>query len=367
MFRKQIDILTIGDITTDAFIRLKNAHIHSEVDLDGKKICIPFGEKIPFEYVKIIKAVGNAANAAFAGKKLGLNTAIITNIGNDENGKDCLAELQNQGIITSFVTIQKNKNTNYHFVLWYEVDRTILVNHIDYDYSLPNDFIYKKNIIGNKSNIPKWIYLTSLAANTSFYHMQIADYLDSNPSVKLAFQPGTYQIKAGINELKRIYDRTDFFIVNLEEAKELLQIQTANIRTQTSAQSPTEPPIQSKYESSIQIKSLLKSIANLGPKLVVITDDVKGAYMFDGDHYYHMPIYPDPKTPFERTGCGDAWAATFVSALAMGKTPLEALMWAPINPMSVAQFIGSKEGLLALDQLEWWLSRAPDDYKPREI
>jgi sugar/nucleoside kinase (ribokinase family) len=89
--------------------------------------------------------------------------------------------------------------------------------------------------------------------------------------------------------------------------------------------------------------------------------------MFDGDHYYQMPVYPDPKPPLERTGCGDAWATTFVSALAIGKTPLEALMMAPINPMSVAQYIGATEGLLKIDQMNWWLERAPEDYKPKEI
>jgi sugar/nucleoside kinase (ribokinase family) len=78
-------------------------------------------------------------------------------------------------------------------------------------------------------------------------------------------------------------------------------------------------------------------------------------------------MYPDPRPAFERTGCGDAWTSTFVSALALGKTPLQALELAPINPMSVAQFIGSQEGLLSMDQLEWWLSRAPSDYKVKEI
>jgi sugar/nucleoside kinase (ribokinase family) len=78
-------------------------------------------------------------------------------------------------------------------------------------------------------------------------------------------------------------------------------------------------------------------------------------------------MYPDSRPAFERTGCGDAWASTFVSALAMGKAPLEAMVWAPVNPMSVAQFIGAQEGLLTLDQLEWWLHRAPEEYKPVEI
>jgi sugar/nucleoside kinase (ribokinase family) len=339
MFSRQLDILAIGDITTDAFIRLKDAHIHARVDHEEKELCLPFGEKIPFEYVKIIKAVGNAANAAVTARRLGLKTAIMTNLGDDQNGKECLAELQRNGIMTSNAIIHSNKPTNYHFVLWYGVDRTILVNHIDYDYRLPASFTKNRSA----ATAPKWIYLTSLSAHAFPYHMQIADYLEANPAIKLAFQPGTYQIKLGVKELKRVYGRSDFFIVNMEEAKSLLESGTDDVKT------------------------LLKAIHDLGPKLAVITDSSNGAYMFDGDHYYHMPMYPDARPPLERTGCGDAWAATFVSALASGKTPLEALMWAPVNPMSVAQFIGSQEGLLALDQIEWWLKRAPADYKPKEI
>jgi sugar/nucleoside kinase (ribokinase family) len=350
MFSKQLDILAVGDITTDTFIRLKDAHIHCRVDHEEKELCLPFGEKVPFEYVKIIKAVGNAANVAVTSKRLGLKTAIMTNIGDDQNGKDCLAELQKNGIMTSNVIIHSNKRTNYNFVLWYDVDRTILVNHTDYDYHLPASLIKNKSA----KTAPKWIYLTSLSANTFPYHMQIADYLEANPTIKLAFQPGTYQIKLGIKELERIYKRADFFIVNMEEARRLLL--EARPRGEASRSGLEASP-----------RDLLKSIHDLGPKLVVITDSSNGAYLFDGDHYYHMPIYPDARPPLERTGCGDAWAATFVGALALGKTPLEALMWAPINPMSVAQFIGSQEGLLHLDQLEWWLSRAPMDYRPKEI
>ncbi|MEK7501318.1 MAG: carbohydrate kinase family protein [Patescibacteria group bacterium] len=343
MFRKQIDFMAIGDITTDAFIRLKDAHVNCKINHTECEICLPFGEKIPFEYVKVIKAVGNAGNASVAASRLGLRAALVSNIGNDQNGKDCVVELEKNKVATSFVKVDNNKPTNYHFVLWYDVDRTILVNHIAYDYRLPNGLAGKKI---NSSNIPKWIYLTSLAANSYPYHMEIADYLDEHPNIKLAFQPGTFQISLGIEELSRIYKRADVLVVNLEEARRLLK---------------------NKNQVDVSVKPLLKSLHDLGSKLVAITDNTNGAYLFDGDHYYHMPMYPDPRPAFERTGCGDAWASTFVSALALGKTPLEALLWAPINPMSVAQFVGSREGLLTREQLEWWLSRAPEEYKPKEI
>lgn len=331
MFSKQLDIVTIGDITTDAFIRLKEANVHCKVNTEDCEICMPFGDKIPFEYVKVIKAVGNAANASVAGARLGLKTALVSNIGGDQNGKDCLAELHRNGVVTSFVKNHKDKPTNYHFVLWYGVDRTILVNHVDYDYRLP------------QFSVPKWIYLTSLGGNTLSYHMDIASYLEAHPEVRLAFQPGTFQIKLGVNELRRIYARTEVLILNVEEAQRILDTKTRDV------------------------KPLMAGLAKLGPRIILMTDKTNGAYMFDKEHYYHIPIYPDPKPPLERTGCGDAFASTFISALVMGKSHIEAFVWAPVNPMSVAQFIGAQEGLLTREQLEWWLHRAPSEYRPKEI
>ena len=160
--------------------------------------------------------------------------------------------------------------------------------------------------------------------------MMIADYLEANPSVKLAFQPGTFQMQLGFEELKRIYAHTDLFVVNVEEAERILKVDTSK---------KVDPA--GRVSS---IKEMMKKIAAYGPKMVAITDNTNGAYFYDGEKSYSIPMYPDPRPAFERTGCGDAWASTFVSAMAMGKSPLEALVWAPVNPMSVAQFVAPKKG-----------------------
>ncbi len=340
MFDKNIDFLAIGDITTDAFIRIKDASVHCKIDTDQCEICLRFGDKVPFEYVKVIKAVGNSANAAVSASRIGnthgspttIRSGLMTQLGGDQNGKDCLANLVKEKVDTRFSQIHKDMQTNYHFVLWYESDRTILINQIAYPYKFP---AIRKN--------PKWIYLSSLAQNSTQYHKDIVNYLNENKEIKLAFQPGTFQIKLGIKELKDIYKRTEVFICNAEEAQKIL------------------------HTESRDIKMLLAEMHANGPKIVLITDGPKGAYMLDGEHFYFMPIYPDPKPPLERTGCGDAFASTFVSALMFGKSPLEALMWAPINPMSVVQYVGAQEGLLDRENLEWFLKNAPEDYKPREI
>jgi len=334
---KHLDFLAIGDLTTDAFIRIKDAAVHCKINQEDCELCVRFGDKVPYEYVKVVRAVGNAANAAVSASRLGLSSALVTNIGDDENGRECMAELARNKVGTELVTTHKGRPTNYHYVLWYGPDRTILVNHTEYDRRFPL-----------KTPAPTWIYLTSLGADTFPYHIAIADYLEAHPETRLAFQPGTFQMKLGFDELARIYAHTDVLAVNVEEAQRMLGIDAE-------AAGARDP------------KMLMKGLAAHGPKIVIVTDNTNGAYMYDGERSYFVPMYPDPRPAFDRTGCGDAFASTFIAALAMGKPPLEALMWAPVNPMSVAQFVGAQEGLLALDQLTWWLEKAPEEFKVKEI
>lgn len=341
IFSSKLDFLAIGDITTDAFIRIKEASVHCNIDNKNCEICMKFADKIPFEDVFIVKAVGNSSNAAVSAARLGLKSALVTNIGGDQNGKDCLAELKKNNVVTRYVTTESDKKTNYHYVLWYEAERTILIKHQEYNYHLP--------ALPTGNQAPRWIYLSSFAEKSGNYHDEIQSYLTANPEVKLAFQPGTFQMKLGTEKLKYFYERSEVFVVNLEESQRILATEEKDL------------------------KILLRKIADLGPKIVCINDGPAGAYMLDtranngaGESYY-MPIYPDPKAPLERTGCGDSFASTFVAALIYGKTPLEALIWAPINPMSVVQYIGAQEGLLSRAALEKLLKEKPATYEPRVL
>ena len=111
----------------------------------------------------------------------------------------------------------------------------------------------------------------------------------------------------------------------------------------------------------------MTKIKNLGPKSVWITDGRKGAYFMDDTGVYLMPLYPDPRPPFERTGAGDAFASTFISALALGKTPEESARWAPVNSMSVVQSIGAQKGLLSRKEIEKYIAEAPESYRWQRI
>ncbi|KKR30562.1 MAG: Sugar kinase, ribokinase family [Parcubacteria group bacterium GW2011_GWC1_39_8] len=325
------DFIAIGDIVNDAFIKLKDAHVSCDVDNENCTISMSFGDKIPYESVEVANAVGNSPNAAVSASRLGLNSALVTNLGDDQNGRDCLESLKKNKVVTDFITIHKGKETNYHYVLWFENDRTILVKHQEYDRKLPD--------IGK----PKWLYLSSLGEDTLQYHKQIAEYLKINPEINLAFQPGTFQMKLGKEELKDIYTRAKIFFCNVEEAEKILGLNT------------------------LGLEELLKRIQALGPEIVVITDGPKGAHAFDGKNVWCQPPYPDPKVPFERTGAGDAFASTTVVSLALNNDLPTALSWGAINSMSVVQQVGAQKGLLSMEKLEEYLKNAPANFKATKI
>jgi ribokinase len=326
----ELDFLAIGDIVTEPFIRLKDASVHCKIDNEACEICMRWGDKIPYESATLCAAVGNASNAAVSAARLGLKVALRAYVGADEYGKECLEVLKREHVGTQFMVTEHGKKTNYHYVLWYEDNRTILVKHEEFSYTTPKL---------NKS--PKWIYLSSLASNSGPYHTQIAKWLKSHPDSKLAFQPGTFQMKLGVEELKEIYNRSDIFFCNKEEAERILNLPAGS-----------------------DMKELLKKVKALGPKMVVITDDKRGSYAIeaDGATMWHVPRFPDPRAPFEITGAGDALASTTVAALALGLPFKEALMWGPINASSVLQKIGAQGGLLSRGELERNLKNPPAAY-----
>ncbi len=330
---KQIDFLAIGDVTIDAFIKLKeNAESKCDIDQNNCTLTLPLGDKIPFEEADIVYAVGNSPNAAVSAARLGLSSYLLANVGNDDNGKACVKALEENNVHTDYVGVQDGLQTNYHYVLWLPPERTILVKQIPFVYHIPKDMPE-----------PKWIYLSSMGQSSESFHAEIAQYMTEHPNVKVAFQPGTFQMKMGIEKLKEIYKHTTLFFVNTDEARRILG---------------------NKEED---IKKLTQAIHDLGPKYVVITDGPKGAYGSDGTNIYFMPPYPDPKPPYERTGAGDAFASTFTTAMIMGKSFEEAFSWAPINSMSVVQYVGAQKGLLTKEQLEKYLGEAPADYKIKKI
>lgn len=331
----KLDVLCIGDVVTDAFVKLLDDRAVTYENEKGKWLAMPFGTKIPFSHAEVIEAVGNASNAAVGFERLGLESGLVSNVGSDPHGREIITSLDAKGVDTRFVHVNKGKTSNYHYVLWYKEERTILIKHEEYDYQWPRF---------READEPRWVYFSSISKDAiDSYHDHVMDWLDENPEIKLAFQPGTFQMEAGLEKMRRLYARAEVLVLNREEA---VYVSGGN------------------YDD---IHDLINRFHDLGTKIVVITDGPAGAYASDGENRFKMPLYPDPAPPVERTGAGDSFASTFVAAIMKGNTIEGALQWAPINSMNVVQKVGAQAGLLSENEISELLKIAPDWYKPERF
>jgi sugar/nucleoside kinase (ribokinase family) len=327
-----MDFLSIGGTVVDTFIKLKDAKVNCDINEENCTISMRFADKIPFEFSKVVPAVGNSANAAVSAARLGLKTAYVTGLGDDRRGQDCLEVFKKEGISTDYISVVAGAETPDNYVLWYDRDRTILVKYADFGSELPNP-------------LPKTraLYVSSISEKNIGIHDDIADWLEGAPDILLAFQPATFQMKAGVERLKRMYARTNVFICNKEEYQRILG---------------------TKEESE---KKLMEMMRELGPKILFLTDGPNGAYAMSEEGAWKIPVHPDGEHAYERTGAGDAFSSTAVAALLLGKSVPEALTWGPVNSASVVQKVGAQEGLLTHEELLAKLASAPQSYKPEAI
>lgn len=330
---KKPSILMIGDIFTDAFIQLAEGSAKVIKEEDGKEwLALPFGQKPPYDHVDIVRSVGPSPNAAVSVARLGAYASLMAWIGGDDTGKEALAHLAEEHVDTDNMVTEPDNKTSYWYVLRYGADRTMLVRSEKYKYEWRDP-----------SAKPDWIYLSYIGELAWPLHEALLDYLERNPEIKLAFQPGTFHFQWGAQKLAGIYGRSEIVVMNREEAVDVTGASYDNLH------------------------ELAEALHRLGPKYVVITDGPNGSYASHDGKLMTIPNYPDPAPPLDRTGAGDAFASTIVAGLALGEDFGTALTWAPINSMSVVQQMGAQAGLLSLDKLKEWLAKAPEDYRASEL
>lgn len=302
-------IIAIGDLVLDTHVKIDDASVECNLDGHNCKLCLDYAAKVPvtdsFQTIG-----GNAANLALGTGKLGLRTSIISTIGDDSNGKIINSELKKNKINTGLITRDKKTKTRYSIVLNFKGERTILSYHNKKNYCWPK-------------KMPKcdWIYYTSLSDGFAPLQKNLVKFLKQNKNTKLAFNPGSFQLKYSLSLCKEILSFTDLLIVNLEEAQVLSGV---NLN-----QSPM---------------TLANVLLKMGTKEVVITDGPRGALAANAETIWEMTPYDVPIV--SKTGAGDSFSAGYLSAKILGHVIPTCLTWGTANSCSVLGHFGVAEGQL---------------------
>ncbi|KKS21673.1 MAG: hypothetical protein UU80_C0023G0006 [candidate division WWE3 bacterium GW2011_GWA1_41_8] len=315
----KIDILTIGDSCIDQLMRIDDGSAQEESIGGSREICFIHGTKIPVQTFEISIA-GNAVNVAVGTSRLGLKTYVYSEIGDDMNADKVISELKAHGVNTNYCIRNKGTLTDIHPIIVYGNDRTIFIYHAPRQYKV------------QKWPVPKWLYYSSIGRDFEAFQDVLINYVKQNPSIGVAFNPGTFHIKAGLDSIRNFLSVTHILLLNKEEAQGLV------------GENPLE--------------DLHQKLRGLGPKMTVITDGENGSSASDGNEFVQTPIFNREQTIVDKTGAGDAYSSGFLSAIYHNKPLKEAIVWGSINSSSVIRKVGAINGLNTKEELENLLNRS---------
>ncbi|OGM20837.1 hypothetical protein A2714_02625, partial [Candidatus Woesebacteria bacterium RIFCSPHIGHO2_01_FULL_38_9] len=289
--KTDLELLSIGDVTWDVFLIPTESESFCMLHDKEQYICFSYGEKIPVKTIDY-SVGGNAANNAVGTRRLGIKVALVTTLGGDSTGNQIVEKIEKEGVDMSQVVQQPMAGSNYSTVVNYGGERTIFTYHAPRSYEFPVHL-----------PVTPWAYLTSMGEAFSPFYNHFIDFMHKNPSIKLAFNPGSYQMRAGQDTLKPVLEITHVLYVNRKEAEKLTKME----------------------ESLNREKELLENVASLGPKIAIVTDAGNGSYVFDSINKKFYKAGVLPVDAYERTGAGDAFGAGCIAALIKGKSFEEAL------------------------------------------
>lgn len=315
------DLLCVGDAVLDTFLTINNESEFCTLNPTTKQITLHSGEKILVDKVDFMLG-GNACNVSVGAKRLGLKSGLVAEFGGDEFAQKIKKGLAKEGVNTDFTSTTEDAPSTFSVGLHIAGERTLFVHHVT-----------RKHAMSLNGIQTKWIYLTSLGHEWEGLYKRVLE-LAKSTGAKIAFNPGSQQLKDGVEKFKDILETTEMLCVNRDEAEEILY---GRVRTASEKETP---------------ENLLFRLLRVGPKAVCMTDGENGSFAMDSEGHFYEEGIVKPKSFTGKTGAGDAYASGFISAIILGKDIQEAMKWGAIEAASVLEHIGAQTGLLARNELE---------------
>src|SRR4030042_199955 len=123
----RFDVVTFGSAFVDVYLQSPDFRvIRSPQVSGGRALCEVYGGKINVEEL-IITSGGGATNNAVAFERLGLQTAAVCCVGNDDWGLFVRKNMMTEGVSPLYVQISKKLKTSYSTILVsHDGGRTVL-------------------------------------------------------------------------------------------------------------------------------------------------------------------------------------------------------------------------------------------------
>lgn len=321
------DLICVGDTTLDTFLKVHDAAVHCDLKSKSCELCFKYGEKIAVDELRQNPG-GNSANVAVGTATLGVKTALYAIIGDDDVGQKVKRMIAEREVDTKYLSINKGRETNYSTIISFKGERTIL------------EMKYPARLTFSAFPKTKWVYLSSIKQDPKSVYGSLIT-LKKKQGLKIAFNPGIYQLSHKSNDLLKFLPFVDVLIVNKEEAEIIVhKVECRKLKVVRNTK-----VVLRRAQDDKSIHYPLSTIHSATGGLVFITDGPNGAYAFNGNHFIHCKTFPVTNV-VDRTGAGDAFSSGIMAGLVY-ETPFPDLIrWGMTNSAAVLREIGPQNGLL---------------------
>lgn len=326
--KKSYEVICVGSVSQDIFFPTdEGLIIETPEDITSKrKIAFELGGK--YRVQDRYAAVGGvAANVSHGLTRLGRLAACYSKVGHDDRGRWIINEFRQAKVPTEFLFTDATAQTDLSaiIVLTQNGERVIFHN---------RDANELLEIIDQKFAATQWVFVSAL--NGAWQeHVKKLLHLKEKYGFLLAFNPGQHNIREAPQCVFAAVAEANILLLNKDEAIELVLTQDKHITRE-------------RLDDEL---FLLKTLHDSGAKIIGLTDGQRGAWGFDGEEYWHCPIYA-AKELVDSTGAGDAFGSGFLAAFLEGKSIADALRYGIANSASVVSMYGAMAGLLAKDTME---------------
>lgn len=319
-------VICIGSACKDVFFPTQEGIVLETPDdlMSQKKIAFELGAKYKIE-TRYESLGGCAANVASGLSRLGAAAACYSRTGDDLAAEWIKKELEKNGADTSLITAEKKCPSDLSAIVVDEKsgDRVIFSN------QKANSYL---EITPEKIKNSEWLFIGDLHGNWEQDMDEIIKTAKNN-NIKIALNPRQINIHDNVGKVIETIRLSDVIFLNKDEAIE--------------AVSGLEP--EASEENMNDEIFLVKSLKELGPAAVALTDGLRGAWGYDGKTLAH--IGAAGSQPVDTTGAGDAFASGFLAAYLKEKTLKVCLKWGTANAGNSINFYGGIKGLLKENEI----------------
>jgi len=294
---------------------------------------------------------GGAMNAAVAMARLGIDSAALVKLGKDARADSVLQHFADEHVSTDWV-VQDERMPTGAAVHIASHDRDAAI----FTFRGANRLLEASDLRDDAFAVDL-VYISSLSDGSADCFPLMIEKAKAHGAT-VAANPGIRQLSVRGSAFFDCLRKIDILTLNRVEADALVPQLVSRIgegSSSLSSKSDKESPalvvrgfVGGGYE--LTFSTFVRTIVDLGPRYLVITDGRFGAYVGSDRRLIYCPVLPTEVAG--TAGAGDAFASTFASFIMLGSSLDDAVRAATVNAASVLTRIDTQGGLLGLEEIK---------------